>query len=163
MQIHELTPKTSLASTDVIALDTGTVTNKITGANLAASLKTIGSLVTGVKGNAESSYRTGQVNISLANMGLNALVQTVHYTYTFSANANSTVTITANDMSISTPSGYTPIGVLVFTASNANVNVVTVNVTRTGSGTVMQLRNPTSTAQSGTAQLDILYIKTAFV
>jgi hypothetical protein len=69
MQIHELTPKTSLASTDVIALDTGSVTNKITGANLAASLKTIGSLVTGVKGNAESSYRTGQVNITPANVG----------------------------------------------------------------------------------------------
>lgn len=70
MQIHELTPKTSLASTDVIALDTGSVTNKITGANLAASLKTIGSLVTGVKGNAESTYRTGQVNITAANVGL---------------------------------------------------------------------------------------------
>lgn len=103
------------------------------------------------------------LGITPANMGLNALVQTVHYTYKFSANANSTVTITADNMSISTPSGYTPIGVLVFTASNANVNVVTVNVTRTGSGTVMQLRNPTSTVQSGTAQLDILYIKTAFV
>ncbi len=69
MQIHELTAKTSLASTDVIALDTGSVTNKITGANLAASLKSIGSLVTGVKGNAETSYRTGQVNITPGNIG----------------------------------------------------------------------------------------------
>lgn len=69
MQIHELTAKTSLTSTDVLALDTGSVTNKITGANLAASLKSIGSYVTGVKGNAESSYRTGNVNLTPANIG----------------------------------------------------------------------------------------------
>lgn len=163
MQIHELTTKTSLDSTDVIALDTGSVTNKITGANLAASLKSIGSLVTGVKGDNESTYRTGNVNISLANMGLNALVQTVHYTYSYTAAANGVVNITANDMGVSTPSGYTPIGIMVMSTGSGYCYYVTCNAGRTGNSTIAQIKNYSANEVSSQAQLDILYIKTAFV
>lgn len=68
-QIHEWTQADSVESTDYFAIDTGTMTYKVPASVLVDALKSIGSLVTGVKGNAENSYRTGNVNITPANIG----------------------------------------------------------------------------------------------
>lgn len=69
MQIHELTQASTVNANDVFAIDTGSVTYKVPASVLIAALKTIGSLPTGVKGNAESTYRTGDVNLTPANIG----------------------------------------------------------------------------------------------
>lgn len=59
IQIHELNEASSVAATDVLAIDTGDATLKLKASKLT----------TGVKGNAESSYRTGNVNLTPANIG----------------------------------------------------------------------------------------------
>ena len=69
MQIHELPEAVNVTATDVIAIDTGTETYRVPASILIAALKSIGSLVTGVKGDKESTYRTGDVNITPANIG----------------------------------------------------------------------------------------------
>ena len=69
-QISDLPSKNTLAGTDVFAIDSNGVTYKITGAAIAEGLEPIGNYVTGVKGNSESTYRTGDVNITKANIGL---------------------------------------------------------------------------------------------
>lgn len=73
MTINELLALANLTANDEIpvwdAEATGEPTKKITAQQLAASVVTLASLVTGVKGNAESSYRTGNVNLTAANVG----------------------------------------------------------------------------------------------
>ena len=69
MQIHELPEAVNVTATDMIAIDTGTETYKVPASVLITALKSIGSLVTGVKGDKESAYRTGDVNITPANIG----------------------------------------------------------------------------------------------
>ena len=69
MQIHELPEAVNVTATDVIAIDTGAETYRVPASILIAALKSIGSLVTGVKGDNETDYRTGDVNITPANVG----------------------------------------------------------------------------------------------
>ena len=70
MKITDLPQSSSFSNSDVLAIDVNGVTYKITGATLATALESIGSYVTGVKGNSETNYRTGNVNITPANIGL---------------------------------------------------------------------------------------------
>ena len=65
---------------------------KINGNNLSAS--DIANSVTGVKGNAESSYRTGNVNITPANIGAVPTTRTVN-----SKALSSNITLSASDVS----------------------------------------------------------------
>ena len=103
MRITNLPTSSSFASNDVLAIEVNGVTYKLTGATLAAAVKSIGNYVTtddvvttttdglmlssdkvklngiaagaqvntitGVKGGAESSYRTGNVNLTPTNVG----------------------------------------------------------------------------------------------
>jgi hypothetical protein len=73
MTIHELLQAAGLTANDEIPIwdaeATGEPTKKITAQQLAAAVVALANLVTGVKGNAESSYRTGNVNITPANIG----------------------------------------------------------------------------------------------
>lgn len=103
MRITNLPTSSSFASNDVLAIEVNGVTYKLTGATLAAAVKSIGDYVssddvvttttdglmlssdkvklngiaagaqvntiTGVKGGAESSYRTGNVNLTPTNVG----------------------------------------------------------------------------------------------
>lgn len=69
MQIHDLTQATGVNGTDVLPIDTGSATYKVPASLLISALKNIGNLPTGVKGNAESTYRTGNVNLTPANVG----------------------------------------------------------------------------------------------
>jgi hypothetical protein len=72
MTIHELLQAAGLTANDEIPIwdaeATGEPTKKITAQQLAAAVVALANLVTGVKGNAESSYRTGNVNITPANI-----------------------------------------------------------------------------------------------
>lgn len=70
MKITDLPQSSSFSNSDVLAIEVNGVTYKLTGAMLATALKSIGSYVTGVKGNSETNYRTGNVNITPANIGL---------------------------------------------------------------------------------------------
>jgi hypothetical protein len=73
MTIHELLQAAGLTANDEIPIwdadGTGEPTKKITAQQLAAAVVSLANLVTGVKGNTESSYRTGNVNITPANIG----------------------------------------------------------------------------------------------
>lgn len=69
MQITGLPQSGAFTGTDVLAIEINGVTYKLDGATLATAITSIGSLVTGVKGNNESTYRTGNVNITPANIG----------------------------------------------------------------------------------------------
>ena len=70
MKITDLPLSSSFSNSDVLAIEVNGVTYKLTGATLATALESIGSYVTGVKGNSETNYRTGDVNITPANIGL---------------------------------------------------------------------------------------------
>ena len=70
MKITDLPQSSSFSNTDVIPIEINGITYKVTGATLATALESIGSYVTGVKGNSETNYRTGNVNITPANIGL---------------------------------------------------------------------------------------------
>ena len=70
MKITDLPQSSSFSNSDVLAIEVNGVTYKLTGATLATALESIGSYVTGVKGNSETNYRTGNVNITPANIGL---------------------------------------------------------------------------------------------
>ena len=76
MTIHELLQAAGLTANDEIPIwdadGTGEPTKKITAQQLAQAVVTLANLVSGVKGNAESTYRTGQVNLTPANIGAQA-------------------------------------------------------------------------------------------
>ena len=73
MTIDELLAAAGLTANDEIPIwdaeATGEPTKKITAQNLAAAVVALANLVTGVKGDAESSYRQGDVNLTPANIG----------------------------------------------------------------------------------------------
>lgn len=73
MTIDELLAAAGLTANDEIPIwdaeATGEPTKKITAQNLAAAVVALANLVTGVKGDAESSYRQGNVNLTPANIG----------------------------------------------------------------------------------------------
>lgn len=76
MQITGLPHTGNFTGTDVLAIEINGVTYKLDGATLATAIASIGSLVTGVKGNNEGTYRTGNVNITPANIGAYSQAET---------------------------------------------------------------------------------------
>ena len=73
MTIHELLQAAGLTANDEIPIwdvdGTGEPTKKITAQQLAAAVVALANLVTGVKGDKESNYRHGDVNLTPANIG----------------------------------------------------------------------------------------------
>ena len=73
MTIHELLQAAGLTANDEIPIwdveATGEPTKKVTAQQLATAVVALANLVTGVKGGAEGSYRTGNVNLTPANIG----------------------------------------------------------------------------------------------
>ena len=96
---------------------TTTEKNKLSGIESGAQVNTI----TGVKGNAESSYRTGNVNLTPANIGAVPTSRTVNG-HALSAN----VTVTASDVGLGNVNNTSdlnkPISTATQTALNAKVN-----------------------------------------
>lgn len=91
--------------------------NKLSGIESGAQVNTI----TGVKGNAESSYRTGNVNLTPANIGAVPTSRTVNG-HALSTN----VTVTASDVGLGNVNNTSdlnkPISTATQTALNAKVN-----------------------------------------
>ena len=87
------------------------------------------------------------------------LIKKVGYTYSYTnLAANTVLNITANDFGISTPSGYSVLGITTF--YTGSTNVLTRNVTNaTGTSTVLSIRNVSSSATSGTAGVTFVYIR----
>lgn len=96
---------------------TTTEKNKLSGIEAGAQVNTI----TGVKGNAESSYRTGNVNLTPANIGAVPTSRTVNG-HALSSN----VTVTASDVGLGNVNNTSdlakPISTATQTALNAKVN-----------------------------------------
>lgn len=142
-----------------------------------------GSAVTGVKGNVETAYRTGQVNITPANLG----AATAEHTHTLASLGltdlfvvekavldNVSITKTANfaeTKEVPTVSGYTPIGVVgyaVSTASSSGANVTYIQVraaylTDERDLLVCNGRNNASSAAKVKLTWFVLYVKTTVV
>lgn len=91
------------------------------------------------------------------------LFQTKTYTTSYTVGGNGAGSITANDFEVSTPSGYSVIGVVDFATQSTSVDIRGVYGRATGSSTMMSLRNVTSTSVTATAYITILYAKSLFL
>ena len=91
------------------------------------------------------------------------LIQTKTYTASYTVGGNASASITADDFGVTTPVGYTPIGISDFASQNVNVPVRGIYGRATGTSTMMALRNIVSTSVTATAYITILYIKSLFV
>lgn len=86
---------------------------------------------------------------------LTSLVVIKDYSYAYSNLSGSTsLTITAEQMNFSTPSGYTPVGVLTVDSGHAAVELERV------SGYLdNKIRNVSGSTQSGTYAMRVVYVK----
>jgi hypothetical protein len=81
------------------------------------------------------------------------------YTCNYSVNSGQYATLTANGFGVSTPSGYTPIGIQRIAAGNGNMLIRAYNAKATGDSAVINLYNNSSSNVSATATIDIVYVK----
>lgn len=77
--------------------------------------------------------------------------------------AGSNLTITAAQLNLSTPAGYTPIGLQKVTTGYNNVGFRFFDPTATGSSTALVLFNSGSSAASSTASVTVAYVYTALI
>ena len=91
------------------------------------------------------------------------LIQTKTYTVSYTAGGNASVALTANDFNVTTPSGYTPIGISDFASQSVDVAVRGIYGRASGTNTIMSLRNMSSNSVTATAYITILYIKSIFL
>lgn len=106
------------------------------------------------------SALNGNMDIVDANLGYLFIRKTYSYDYSNLA-AGSNLSISANDFEVSTPSGYTPAGIVYYHTGNGNVYAYTVSSSATGTSSMMRIHNNAgSSAVSNTATITILYIKT---
>ena len=123
---------------------------KINGNNLSAS--DIANSVTGVKGNAESSYRTGNVNLTAANIGAVPTSRTVN-----SKALSSNITLSASDVSALPLSGGTMTG-QILTSFKSSVAMGSYGAAAaTVDGLVTELRY--SSGCMGSASIGTAYTK----
>lgn len=85
--------------------------------------------------------------------------QIIDYSYSYTISANGSLNITATDLGISTPAGYTPIGMAKFGSGNGNVNVRYADAQATGTTIALGLRSVNSSSVSASATFSILYMK----
>ena len=82
------------------------------------------------------------------------------YTYAYSSiSSGGSSNVTATNLSMSTPSGYTPVAAQQVSSGNGNVVARTWNVAATGSTVAVALRNVSTSSQSGTVTFVVLYAK----
>ena len=74
------------------------------------------------------------------------LIKRVTYNYAYTVAANANLNITGTNLSISTPSGYTVLGINNFSTGNSNVVTRSFASAQTGSNTVVSLRNVSSSS-----------------
>lgn len=119
-----------------------------------------------VSGNSLSGKVTsaivGNVLTSLNN-DLTNLFITQTYTYRFTIEANTAIAITANDFGWTAISGYTAIGLVLYTSGNNNVMIRGIGVPTFSSSNILIVKNFASSEQSSTATVKVLYVKSSFV
>lgn len=85
-----------------------------------------------------------------------------NYSYVYTVSANSGLSITGNNFGISTPSGYAP---LAIRSINTGVDVVLPRISAAnaaGNSAVVRLYNVSSAQQSGTCEVTIVYVASAW-
>jgi hypothetical protein len=102
--------------------------------------------------------------VNQLNSNLTDLIKFKDYSCSYSVTANGSTAITANDLSVSTPSGYTPLGFYLIATGNANVIARNIYSRSTGSNTMVQVKNTSTSALNNlTLEISIAYIKSNFV
>jgi hypothetical protein len=81
------------------------------------------------------------------------------YTCSYAVSGGSQAALTAENFGVSTPSGYTPIGIQRIAAGNANMLIRAYNAKATGSSAVINLCNNSSSSVNATATIDIVYVR----
>ena len=121
--------------------------------------------VTGVKGNAETDYRTGNVNLTPANIGALAradFVIELHSATTGNVNTN---TDSGDKTATFTKAGYYPYGIVGINMGGTNrmyQNIYEYRLSSRSSGSctmTYRFRNNSSSTFSGTLYVDVLWIK----
>lgn len=71
--------------------------------------------------------------------------------------------LSANNFGVSTPSGYTPVAVAVYSSGHSAGAIYQISAIATGSGRMMSVRNIGSANIDLDASISILYVKTAAI
>ena len=86
------------------------------------------------------------------------------YSASFSLTADQAKGITGNDMGFTAnPAGYTAIGIRTIDLQNSNVGLRYCNVGGQGTSTVYVLVNRSSSAQTGTCSIEILFVRSDLI
>lgn len=83
----------------------------------------------------------------------------VSYSASYTVAASSSGALTASALSVSTPTGYTPIAIVKFTTGNGNVVARYADAQATGSATMFAFRNQSSGSVTATAGITVLYTR----
>lgn len=103
---------------------------------------------------------TAESNISSAQTAITGMIVKKAYTYTYSLAAGGHAYVSGANLGLSTPSGYTPIGVQVLWSGNANVSVMGFQANVTGSSSFCELINHGSSAVSNaTLNVSVIYVR----
>lgn len=110
------------------------------------------------------SKYTLNTGLTELNSNLTDLIKFKDYSCSYSITANGNLAITASDLSVSTPSGYTPLGFYLIATGNSNVIARNIYSRSTGSTTMVSVKNTSNSALSNlTLEISIAYIKSSFV
>jgi len=85
------------------------------------------------------------------------------YSYSYSISADNYITINAEDFGLTTPAGYTPVATVRASSGKGAVSLRLFNPLVTGANPAMGLRNNSSSTQTGSATLGILYARVGTV
>ena len=154
MQIHELPAQTTAANADVLAVDNGTSTQKITAQNFknyaigSTDISAIGSTVTAA--------------ISALKSEFNSLFIRKSYSYEYTIAANAQLGITGEMFGLSVPTGYFPIAIRRFTTGHSYVVPVQI-MHNSGTNVALWIRNTSNSSVTNTAIVEFLYSKSSYV
>ena len=134
--------------------DTAAITADING------LQTTLQVWQGRLSTAEDDIDDLQPRMTTAESAISGMIVKKDYSYTYSIGAGAHIYVTATNLGISTPSGYTPIGVQVLWSGNANVSVMGFQGNVSGSSSFCELINNSSSAVSNaTLRVSVIYVR----
>ena len=111
--------------------------------------------------------RTFGLKLEEAYATVQTMMKIVEYSYKYSIAATTTAGLTMENFKVSTPKGFTPVGIAYFYTGNSNVSVEFINPNGqviSNTKYFMGVRNTTSTARNNiTAVVGILYMNSGFV
>ena len=102
-------------------------------------------------------------DISALNSKLTTTLKNVQYSKAYTLGSGASLNLTADDFNVSTPSGYTAVGLAYYSSGNAYVYVRGVNALAYGTTNMMYMRNTHTQEISATAYMTVLYAKTGIV